>query len=420
MKSSLVVSPEKLKEVIERMQNFITHVRDHITNPEHVKSPPSVSVTKLAKLLNRSTSFVYHTLREGHPEIPSGEITSSNNGNRRFSLEEVLTWQKKFPSVYPRPAGAKGIVTAVSSLKGGGGKTFTAVTTAQRCAMAGRKTLLIDGDPQGSSTLAMSIVPETDVGKYETLTGLFLDKGHEGYIKDIRQIIRPTYWPGLDIIPANLVLFYSELLIAQRMNDGEYALESFAQALDPIRDEYDVILIDCAPSMSPLNLNIAYAADGLLVPLLTDMMSFASNCTYWKLFETIIDKNLIDTPKEYAFLKVFPMMTRYADSDLEADSTENRKRKLHEDLILGWCAAALPEEIYAPEMTIPNVEFIKAGFMDFKTPYDIDPREADRKQLKKVLDPLERFFNHFDEILTETWKQQVAQNREIEKDEKVA
>ncbi len=145
-------------------------------------------------------------------------------------------------------------VIAIANQKGGVGKTTTAVNLSACLAEAGKKTLIIDCDPQGNTTQGLGV---DKASLTQTTYDIFLQT------KKIYDVIGEDIYPGLDILPANIDLAGAEIELIQ-LPDNSNILKT---AILDIRDSYDFILIDCPPSLSLLTINALTAADTVLVPL---------------------------------------------------------------------------------------------------------------------------------------------------------
>lgn len=146
-----------------------------------------------------------------------------------------------------------GHVTAIANQKGGVGKTTTAVSLASALAIAERSTLLIDIDPQCSATKALGLKSGPAGDLYSVIAGEVL----------LQEILIPTELEHLSVAPASRDLVGVELeLVASEGREAR-----LKRAIEPIRDRFQFIIIDCPPSLGLLTVNALAAADGLLIPV---------------------------------------------------------------------------------------------------------------------------------------------------------
>ncbi|MHB1952532.1 MAG: ParA family protein [Sulfobacillus sp.] len=156
-------------------------------------------------------------------------------------------------------------VIAVVNQKGGVGKTATVANLAWGLVVAGHSCLAIDLDPQGSLTISLGFDPDALAGKtiYE---GMVLPADHPQH-RDLQpKLVELT---GLSLIPANLELAAAELDLNTQYQ-REFALK---RVLEPLREAFDFILIDCPPTLGILTINALAVADTVLIPVGTNYLS---------------------------------------------------------------------------------------------------------------------------------------------------
>ncbi|REB70831.1 ParA family protein [Cutibacterium namnetense] len=160
------------------------------------------------------------------------------------------------PEPTPIPDGPKyATVISMCNQKGGVGKTTTTINLGAGLAEYGRRVLLVDFDPQGSLSVGLGINPHTLENSIYTL----LMSPHD----DIYDVIQPTETEGMDLLPANIDLSAAEVQLV-----SEVAREqTLKRVIDRVRSEYDMILIDCAPSLGLLTINALTASDYVIMPL---------------------------------------------------------------------------------------------------------------------------------------------------------
>lgn len=176
-------------------------------------------------------------------------------------MSENLTFPElaDLSPVFPEPPALEGHgparIIAMCNQKGGVGKTTTTINLGAALAEYGRKVLVVDFDPQGAASAGLGVAAhDLDNTIYTLMTQPRVD---------VHDVIVPTSTRNLDLIPANIDLSAAEMQLV-----NEVARESIlARALRPVLDEYDVIIIDCQPSLGLLTVNALTAAHGVLIPL---------------------------------------------------------------------------------------------------------------------------------------------------------
>lgn len=169
-------------------------------------------------------------------------------------------------------------IIAMCNQKGGVGKTTTTINLGAALAEAGRRVLLVDFDPQGALSVGLG-VPTHMLDT--TIYDLLVSRGHE-----IADIIQHTSVEGLDVVPANIDLSAAEVQLV-----GEVAREQIlSRVLRPVLDDYDVVLIDCQPSLGLLTVNALTAAHGVIIPLETEYFAMRGVALLVETIDKITDR----------------------------------------------------------------------------------------------------------------------------------
>jgi chromosome partitioning protein len=151
-------------------------------------------------------------------------------------------------------------IIAMCNQKGGVGKTTTSINMSAALAEYGRKVLLVDFDPQGALSAGLGV----NAHDATTIYDLMLDR-----TIDAKSAIQHTEVPNLDVIPANIELSAAEMKLV-----NEIAREQIlAKILKQVADDYDVIIVDCQPSLGLLTVNALTAAHGVIIPLATEFFA---------------------------------------------------------------------------------------------------------------------------------------------------
>jgi chromosome partitioning protein len=147
-----------------------------------------------------------------------------------------------------------GKIIAITNQKGGVGKTTTSINLAASLGVLEKKVLLVDADPQANASSGLGIdVEAVEIGSYQVLE----------HSVSAKEAIQKTTSPNVDIIPAHIDLVAIEIELVDK-EQREYMLKS---SLEAIKDDYDYILIDCAPSLGLITLNSLVAADSVIIPI---------------------------------------------------------------------------------------------------------------------------------------------------------
>jgi len=174
-----------------------------------------------------------------------------------------------------------GKIIAIANQKGGVGKTTTTVNLAASLGVLEKKVLLIDADPQANASSGLGIdVESVQAGTYQLLE----------HTNTAQEVTIPCSAPNVWVIPAHIDLVAIEIELVDKEN-REYMLR---KALEQVRDQYDYILIDCAPSLGLLTLNALTAADSVVIPIQCEYFALEG---LGKLLNTIKSVQKIHNPQ---------------------------------------------------------------------------------------------------------------------------
>lgn len=258
-------------------------LRERMYPPEAQKSLRTFMTHEVSKL----TSIPESTLRTMSIEGKGPTPDRLENNHRVYTLGQINELRSYFAEQKPaeavqfvphRRSGEHLQVLAVANFKGGSAKTTTSVHLAHYLALQGYRVLAIDLDPQASMSAMFGAQPEFDVQDNETI---YATLRYDDKRRPIRDIIRKTYFDGLDLIPSNIEVMEYEhetprVLATRQANAGSIFFERVRLAIEEVEGDYDVVILDTPPSLGYLTLGAIYAATGMLITVHPAMLDVAS------------------------------------------------------------------------------------------------------------------------------------------------
>lgn len=381
------VTPDDLINVADRSAAMLDRIRDSMLQPHPRKEAPVFPSNKVQALCGIDKTKMNTLLKAG--KLPQG--TQESKGKmRRFTLAETMQWVEATVKPKKRGKGKKGRIITVGNFKGGVTKTSTAMNLAQGLTLRrGRRVLIIDLDPQGSTTTLFGINPSAEIQVEQTVLPV-IEQSQE----DLRYAPMQTYWENLDLIPASSDLFNAEFLLPAQVHQGDATFQFWQvlrNALEPLRDDYDYIILDTAPTLSYLTINSIFAADSMLVPIVPDVLSYSSMVQFWSLFSDLVNG----------------MRSFGRDGEMKSfDSVEilisRMPSKTSAQLVNEWIRKTYGS--YVSPIEIPETELARTMSTEFKTIYDMPNYDGSAEAYRRVRDPYDKLVDQTDDRTCRLWE----------------
>lgn len=375
-----------LQEIYEKFEKFelvgsraMEIMREKSFSPQQTKILRSWTLTEVANMVQKSTK----TIREHEKKLLLPKPNIINN-KRQYSLRDINIIREHFKITPHKNPQVPPAIIAFTNFKGGVAKTTGAIHAAQYFARTGYKVLLIDADSQASTTSSFGYAPDEHIKEKQTLLSFFL-----GQNQSLKSIIMQTYWDNLDLIPANLKLYEIELELPtirdRALNSGKtFNIHNILYGgLQQIYNIYDIVIIDCPPSMSILNTNALFAANSLIIPCPPELPDIASMIQFFGMIKGTIRK----TNKSY-FNFVRIMITKH-DGNKAANSIVAMLRKIY------------GTHVMRAEMF--NTQVIKRARAEMKSIYEIEKYHGSKQTLTRAVNIVDSVNKEIEEYIHDAW-----------------
>lgn len=402
-------SPSVARAQPMQFEDLILEQGDLISKKLHLLSmqqfPPNAkkllrqfSLNEVAQFLGVSQSTLKKLHLEGKGPLPQ----TSTSGRRSYSAEQMVELRQYLDQhgrsetrnyVPQRRVGEKLQIIAVVNFKGGSGKTTTAAHLAQYMALTGHRVLAVDLDPQASLSSLHGFQPELD-----QTPSLYDAIRYDEERRPISEIILPTNFPGLDIIPANLELqefeYDTPLAMSNRnSNEGKTFFTRIARALAEVDDRYDVVVIDCPPQLGYLTITALTAATSVLITIHPQMLDVMSMGQFLLMLGGIL-KPIRDAGAEVNLEWYRYLITRYEPTDGPQGQMVGFMQTLFHQFVL-------------KNQMLKSTAVSDAGITK-QTLYEVDKSQMTRSTYERAMDALNAVNTEITDLVHASWGRKVA------------
>lgn len=386
----------KIDEYTALLSAELRDMREAIYPPTARKTfTKTFSTLDLVRLLKVPESTLRSLSIEGRGPQPE----RAENNRRVYTIEQVKELRSYLASLRPDDAstlvpfrrdGEKLQVVATANFKGGSSKTTTSIHLAHFLGIQGYRVLCVDLDPQASMTALFGIQPEFDLGANETA---YAALRYDNERRSFSEIVRPTYFPGIDLVPGNLELMDFEFDTPSNLTSGnrdEIGLffERLKNALADVEDSYDIVILDTPPSLGYSTLAALYAATSLIVTVHPAMLDVAS-CNQFLIMLSDLSQVLeqFGAKFEHDFFRF--LLTRVNPNDGPQKYMSGVMRRLFGNDVLvaeAWESTAIAGAAVAK-----------------KSLYELESGEVGREALKRALENEDRVNFEILDLIHRVW-----------------
>lgn len=351
-------------------------IRKTAYSPNQRKELRHWGIMDVSEMVSRSANYIRS--QEKAEKLPQPIIDASTN-RRSYRLEDINHLRDFFETRPIKGGNNEPCILAFTNFKGGAAKTTSAVHSAQFLAKRGYRVLLVDCDSQASITQIFGYIPDEDIKEQETLLPFLI-----GESDSLAPVVRKTYWDGLDLIPANLALYNAEFILPTRANNEAFSFYSILKnGIDTIKDQYDIIVLDCPPSMGMISINAIFAANSLIIPTPPAMLDFTSTVQFFNM----LHETLVRLPeKQYNLIRI--MITKH-DGRASSDAVVSVLRQLYGQFVM--------------LNTMYNSEVIKKASTNMQTLYEIDKYDGSKKTFDRALQYADNLHLELETLIRQTW-----------------
>jgi chromosome partitioning protein len=370
-------------------ERLLAH-RAQLFPPDTQKALRRFTSGEVAALLGVKDAYLRKLSLDGRGPQPQ----TGPGGRRLYSSADILALRQmleagaKTLGTY-MPGRRKGDhlqVITVINFKGGSGKTTTAAHLAQKCALDGYRVLAIDLDPQASLSALHGFQPEFDLLDGGTLYDAIR---YEDPVS-LRDIIRPTYFTNLSIVPGNLELmeFEHETPRALAARAGNLFFTRISDAIAQVEADYDLVVIDCPPQLGFLTMSALSAATAILVTVHPQMLDVMSMCQFLRMTSDLLGV-VADHGGNMTYDWLRYLVTRYEPGDGPQNQMVSFMRSLFGDHVLNH--------------TVLKSTAISDAGLTKQTLYEVEKADFTRATYERAMESLNAVNAEIEGLIQKAW-----------------
>ena len=396
-------SSKSVNDTASKIEAYTKLLSEELRDMREAMYPPmaqktfsrTFSTLDLVRLLNVPESTLRNLTIEGKGPQPE----RADNNRRVYSISQVAELRRYLAEMRPdeathlvpmRRGSEKLQIIATANFKGGSSKTTTSIHLAHFLGIQGYRVLCIDLDPQASMTALFGIQPEFDLGSNETAYAALRYDNERRLLSDV---VRPTYFPGVDLVPGNLELMDFEFDTPSNLTSGnrdELGLffERLKNAMASIEGNYDIVVLDTPPSLGYSTLAALYAATSLVITVHPAMLDVAS-CNQFLIMISDLSEVLeqFGAKFEHDFFRF--LLTRVNPNDGPQKYMSGVMRRLFSNDVLvaeAWESTAIAGAAVAK-----------------KSLYELETGEVGREALKRAVESADRVNFEILDLIHRVW-----------------
>lgn len=396
-------SSTSVNDTASKIEAYTTLLSEELRGMREAMYPPlarktfgrTFSTLDLVRLLNVPESTLRNLTIEGRGPQPE----RAENNRRVYTINQVGELRRYLAGLRPddashllptRQDNEKLQVIATANFKGGSSKTTTSIHLAHFLGLQGYRVLCIDLDPQASMTALFGIQPEFDLGSNETA---YAALRYDNERRLLSEVVRSTYFPGVDLVPGNLELMDFEFDTPSNLSSGnrdELGLffERLKNALAGVQSEYDIVVLDTPPSLGYSTLAALYAATSLIVTVHPAMLDVAS-CNQFLIMISDLSEVLAQFGAKFDHDFFRFLLTRVNPNDGPQKYMSGVMRRLFGNDVLvaeAWESTAIAGAAVAK-----------------KSLYELETGEVGREALKRAIESADRVNLEILDLIHRVW-----------------